>query len=83
MGDLQSPTSVDSLAAQLEAPTAREIWSRALEVFGDETKARSWMQTSREIFEGRSPEQIIASGDVAGQRRILEVLLRIDYGVFS
>jgi uncharacterized protein (DUF2384 family) len=54
-----------------------------LEVFGDETKARSWMRTPRDIFGGRSPEELAATGDPAKQRGVLEVLIRIDYGVFS
>jgi putative toxin-antitoxin system antitoxin component (TIGR02293 family) len=83
MGSLQSPTPAERLAAQLEHPSANSIWNRALEVFGDETKARSWMDTPRDIFGGQSPQDLVATGDAAEQRRVLEVLLRIDYGVFS
>ena len=83
MGSLQSPTPAEQLGAQLEHPSANSIWSRALEVFGDENKARSWMDTPRDIFGGRSPQGLVATGDVAEQRHVLEVLLRIDYGVFS
>ena len=85
MGHLHGPTStpVERLAAQLERPDPQAIWSRAVEVFGDEAKANSWMSTPRDIFEGRAPEQLVATGDAAEQRRVLEVLLRIDYGVFS
>ena len=78
-----TPTSAEQLAAQLEHPTADAIWNRALEVFGDEAKARSWMKTPRDLFAGRNPEEIAASGDAAEQRRVLQVLVRIDYGVFS
>jgi putative toxin-antitoxin system antitoxin component (TIGR02293 family) len=77
------PMSAEQLAAQLEHPTAHSIWNRALEVFGDEAKARSWMNTPREIFGGRSPQELVDSGHAAEQRHVLEVLLRIDYGVFS
>jgi uncharacterized protein (DUF2384 family) len=83
MGSLHSPTSGSQLEAQLERPTADSIWNRALEVFGDEIKARSWMESPREIFGGQSPHDLVATGDAAAQRRVLEVLLRIDYGVFS
>jgi putative toxin-antitoxin system antitoxin component (TIGR02293 family) len=82
MGSLHEPTPTE-LAAQLEHPNANSIWSRALEVFGDEAKARSWMDTPRDIFGGRSPQDLVATGDSSEQRRVLEVLLRIDYGVFS
>jgi putative toxin-antitoxin system antitoxin component (TIGR02293 family) len=83
MGSLQSPTPSEQLAAQLEHPSANSIWSRALEVFGEEAKARSWMNAPRDIFGGRSPQELAATGDAAEQRHVLEVLLRIDYGVFS
>ena len=53
-----TPTSAEQLAAQLEHPTADAIWNRALEVFGDEAKARSWMKTPRDLFAGRTPEDV-------------------------
>ena len=85
MGSLQrqSPTAPEQLAAQLEHPSANAVWNRALEVFGDETKARSWMDSPRDAFDGRTPQDLVATGDFGEQRRVLEALLRIDYGVFS
>jgi uncharacterized protein (DUF2384 family) len=76
-------TPVEELEAQLEHPSAEAIWARALEVFGDEEKARSWIDTPRDIFAGRSPRDLAVSGTVEEQRWVLQVLLRIDYGVFS
>lgn len=35
------------------------------------------------IFEGRSPQELVNTGDPAEQRRVLTILIRIDYGVFS
>ena len=78
-----TPTPADQLAAQLEHPAAQAIWTRAVEVFGDESKARSWMNTPRDIFAGQSPEDLVATGHADAQRRVLEILLRIDYGVVS
>lgn len=83
MSTLHSQTLERKLAAQLEHPSADSIWSRALEVFGDETTARGWMNAPRDIFGGRSPQELVATGDTGQQRRVLQVLLRIDYGVFS
>lgn len=83
MGTLQDPTAAEQLAAELEHPSENTIWNRALEVFGDEAKARHWMNSPRDIFEGRSPQELVAAGDAAEQRRVLQVLIRIDYGVFS
>ena len=75
--------SAEQLAEELKNPNAGAIWNRALEIFGDEAKARSWMNTPRDLFDGRTPEQLIQSGDAAEQRRVLQILIRIDYGVFS
>jgi putative toxin-antitoxin system antitoxin component (TIGR02293 family) len=79
----QPPASAEQLAEELKNPSAGAIWNRALEIFGDEAKARSWMNTPRDVFDGRTPEQLIQSGDAAEQRRVLQILIRIDYGVFS
>ena len=85
MSSLQAPivTSPEQLEQQLQHPTAEAIWARAVEVFGDEARARSWLTSSREIFGGHSPEELVSTADPTQLRRILEVLIRIDYGVFS
>ena len=77
------PTESEQLSNDLAHPNASSIWARALETFGDEATARHWMHAPRDIFEGRSPWQLIETGDPAEQRRVLTVLIRIDYGVFS
>jgi uncharacterized protein (DUF2384 family) len=76
-------TTAEQLAAQLDHPNANAIRNYALEVFGEAAKARSWMSSRRDIFGGRTPEDLLLTGDAAEQRRVLEVLVRIDYGVFS
>lgn len=85
MASLHGPTpaSAEQLAEELKHPNVSAIWNRALEIFGEEAKARSWMKTPRELFNGRTPEELVQSGDPAEQRRVLEILIRIDYGVFS
>ena len=85
MGSLHvpPPASDEQLAEELKHPNANAIWDRAIEIFGDESKTRSWMTTPRDLFGGHTPEDLIESGDPADQRRVLEILIRIDYGVFS
>ena len=78
-----APASAEQLAEELKHPNAGTIWNRAVEIFGDEAKAHSWMRTPRDLFEGRTPGDLVDTGDPAQQRRVLEVLIRIDYGVFS
>jgi hypothetical protein len=41
------------------------------------------MNTPRDIFGGRSPQDLAESGRAEEQRRVLQVLVRIEYGVFS
>ncbi len=79
----QQPTESEQLTAELEHPEANAIWARALDTFGDESTARHWMNTPRDIFGGQSPQQLVDTGDVSDQRRVLTALIRIDYGVFS
>jgi uncharacterized protein (DUF2384 family) len=77
------PTEAEALSDVLANPNASTVWARALETFGDEIKARHWMSAPRDIFGGRSPRQLVDTGDPAEQRRVLTVLIRIDYGVYS
>jgi uncharacterized protein (DUF2384 family) len=76
-------TSQDDLTEQLEDPTAEAVWNRAVEVFGDAEQARKWMASSREIFDGRSPQELVDTADPSQLRRVLEILIRIEYGLFS
>jgi uncharacterized protein (DUF2384 family) len=73
----------EELERQLQNPTAEAIRARAVEVFGDEGRARSWLNSGLETFGGRSPEELVSTADPGQLRRVLEVLIRIDYGVFS
>jgi uncharacterized protein (DUF2384 family) len=45
--------------------------------------ARHWVKTPQEIFGGRSPQQLVDSGDAGDQWRVLTALIRIEYGVLS
>jgi uncharacterized protein (DUF2384 family) len=76
-------TGAPELQMQLDNPTAENIRSRANEVFGNADKAEKWLHRSRKIFDGRSPEQIIDSGDTSGMRQVLEALIAIEFGTFS
>jgi uncharacterized protein (DUF2384 family) len=35
------------------------MWKYALEVFGNEAKARSWMSNPLDILGGRTPEDLV------------------------
>jgi uncharacterized protein (DUF2384 family) len=85
MGAPHTPvvTGYPELACQLEHPSHDLIKSRALEVFGSEELAQKWMNTMLPILNQHTPAQYAESGDVAKQREVLMILVRIDYGMFS
>jgi len=85
MSLLRAPivTSPEELAEQLQHPTAEIVWKRAIEVFGDNAKAKSWMTSPRQIFDGSSPDQLICGANPDRLRQVLETLIRIEYGVYS
>jgi uncharacterized protein (DUF2384 family) len=76
-------TGVPEQALQLEHPSAEILWARALEVFGDEEKARRWMRTALPILSGGTPEQYSLSQDTEKQRQVLTILGQIEYGIYS
>ena len=68
---------------QINTEDADTLWARALEVFGNDDKARRWMQTALPILNGSTPEQYALSLDIEKQREVLTVLGQIDYGIYS
>jgi uncharacterized protein (DUF2384 family) len=85
MGATRSPavTGLPEQSFQLEHPSSEAIWSRAVEVFGNEDLARKWMDTPLPILGQSTPQQYSASSEPENQREILTILGRIDYGIFS
>jgi uncharacterized protein (DUF2384 family) len=76
-------TGVAEQAVYLEHPSSEIIWARALEVFGNEEKARRWMLTALPVLSDCTPEQYSLSGDKAKQREVLTVLGQIEFGIYS
>jgi len=85
MGDEKTMTvsSLQEQMAQMEHPTPEILWARAHEVFGEEQKAKSWMQSRRAILDWHSPEELARSGDVDQMRKVLVILGRIENGIPS
>ena len=76
-------STLEEQRAQMEHPTPEILRARAHEVFGDEQKARSWMQSRRAIFDWHSPEELAISGDADQMRKVLVILGRIENGIPS
>jgi uncharacterized protein (DUF2384 family) len=80
---IPTATGQAELTYQLAHPSAAIIWSRAVEVFGNEAKARAWMDTRLPILDGHTPREHAESGSIERQREVLEILVRIDFGMFE
>ena len=76
-------TGQHELADQLVHPSYEAIWDRAVEIFGDLRLARDWMNTPLPVLDGNSPETYAKSGETAKQREVLNILIRIEYGLFD
>lgn len=76
-------TGSAELQMQIEQPSAEIIRARAVEVFGNADKASTWLTRPRRIFQDRSPEQIIESGDIEMMRDVLKASIAVEFGTFS
>jgi uncharacterized protein (DUF2384 family) len=55
----------------------------AIEVFGQEDAALRWLDTGLWELDNLTPRQMVALHGEAGFQRARDVLLRIEYGVYS
>jgi hypothetical protein len=76
-------TGLPELQMQVDQPSGEIIRSRAIEVFGSEAKADTWLRRPRKIFNDRSPDEIVSSGDIDMMRAVLKSLMSIEFGTFS
>ena len=60
-----------------------ELEAYATEVFGDRDAAAAWLETRLWELDNLSPREIVARVGEAGFARVRDVLLRIEYGVYS
>jgi len=57
------------------------IWTRALELFGDEQKVIRWLATPLSELNNRTPEEVLR--EAPGGDEVAVILDRMEYGVFS
>ncbi len=55
--------------------------AKAIDTFGTEAKAASWMQSPNMVMEGKAPLELMSTD--AGVRWVQTILGRIDYGIYS
>jgi len=58
-----------------------EVVQRTIEVLGDSEQAKQWLAEPKTIFQGRSPLEYAETE--TGAEFVLDILGRIEYGVFS
>jgi putative toxin-antitoxin system antitoxin component (TIGR02293 family) len=57
------------------------LMAHALDTFGNDRKAKSWLVTPNPALDNRPPIGLVDTAK--GVRQVDEVLTRIDYGIFS
>ncbi len=58
-----------------------ELWTQGIDTFGDETDFRDWLAQKNLALGDRIPLQLLASP--LGREHVKEVLLRIEWGIYS
>jgi putative toxin-antitoxin system antitoxin component (TIGR02293 family) len=58
-----------------------EILQRATEVLGSLEHAQYWLESRLPVLDGRRPVDVIT--DPGGAAELLDILVRIEHGVFS
>lgn len=59
----------------------QKLFARAVEVLGNERDALHWLQTPRFALNNQIPLKLIETDE--GQQEVLDLLGRIEHGVFS
>ena len=76
-------TSIAEQSVDMEHPSSERIWFRALEIFEAEAAASAWLDSPLPILEGHTPREYSESSDPDKQRKVLQILGALDYGMFS
>lgn len=57
------------------------LMAHAVETFGNPVKAKAWLTTPNPVLSNEQPIELAQTAE--GAARVEEVLIRIDYGIFS
>ena len=67
----------------MEHPSEDFIRRYAFEVFGDQKRTEDWLRSQIPTLGNATPESLLKSNVDDNLRRVLSVLVQIDYGVVS
>jgi uncharacterized protein (DUF2384 family) len=65
-----------------KVPTKETVYSFARHVFGEPSKAFSWMNTPNPILQGMCPKDFIEYSNEGGLKLVMDELGRIEQGIF-
>ena len=77
---LKSNQNIPHQAAEVTISLMR-AYSKATEIFGSEENAVKWLKTPNKVLDGITPVQAMSSR--FGAEEVMDILTRIEYGVYS
>ena len=77
---LKADQNIPQQAAEVTISLMR-AYKRASEIFGSEENAVKWLKTSNSVLGGITPVQALSSR--FGAEEVMDILGRIEYGVYS
>ena len=77
---LKPKQNIPPQAAEVTISLMRAL-SKATEIFGSEENAVKWLKTPNQILDGMTPVQAMSSR--FGAEEVMDILGRIEYGVYS
>jgi len=76
-------TSAAELETMMQYPSEARIRAYAEELFGDADRAQHWLTGDVPSLDQQVPEVLLRSSNPEDLRRVLTVLVQIDYGVIA
>ncbi len=64
-----------------EETTVAQVFEKAVDTFGNIDKASGWFDTANWALQGAKPIDLFYSDE--GRKKVLTILGRIDYGLYS
>ena len=76
-------TSDAELEYAKEHPTPAFVYQYAREVLDDPVRTQAWLEAPLGLLGNVTPQSLLNSGSDDNLRRVLAVLIQLDYGVFA
>ena len=77
------PINAQELQLMREHPSEEFVRRYAAQVLGDANRSQVWLDSEIPALGLATPTSLLQAGDEASLRRVLKVLVRLDYGVIG